>query len=220
MYYDLISSLPLLPYFQRADRLPITPLRLDQRLRILSPTHAQQLSHVRPIVSLRSQRFERRSDEELVKGLLKYRQVPLDKCLREYLKFRLTQRWMIAALRCRQSGSSLPSELVNAEVGLSSRRIQQRWEAPGFGLEYVHRWLPEMAHFLAKDDLLGLERLLVKLNWVWLTRCADQDMFQFSAVFAYVFKWDMLRAWLQHDPIKAKAKFTQLVNEITNVESS
>lgn len=220
MYYDLVSSLPFLPYSQRADRLPITPLRLEQRLSILKPAHAQQLADVRSLVGLRSERFERHTDKELVKSLSRGSQIPLDKDLREYVKFRMTQRWMIAALRCRQNGSSLPSELVNAKVGLSSRRVQLHWDAPGFGLEHVHPWLPEAAQLLANHDSLGLERLLMDLNWVWLSRCADQGMFRFGAIFAYVFKWDMLRAWLQNAPALAKAMFTELVNEVTDVESS
>ncbi len=44
MYYDLVASLPHLPHFERAERLPITRLRLDQRLRLLKPAHADQLA--------------------------------------------------------------------------------------------------------------------------------------------------------------------------------
>jgi len=216
MYYDLVSSLPYLPYFRRADRLPITPLRLERRLRLLKSSHAEQLNQVRPIVTLGIDKLKARTDDDLVKNLSKCTEIPLDRELREFLLFRVKQRWLIAALRCRQGGSRLPDALVKADVGLNTRRVQQHWEAPGLGLESLQRWLPDAAHCLSKNDLLGLERLLIELNWVWLTRCADQDMFRFSAVFAYVFKWDMLRAWLQNDPIAAKLKFTELVNKVTD----
>lgn len=216
MYYDLVSSLPYLPYFRRADRLPITPLRLERRLSLLKPTHAEQLNQVRPIVTLGIDKLKARTDEDLVKNLSKCTEIPLDRELREYLLFRVKQRWLIAALRCRQGGSRLPEALARANVGLNARRVQQHWEAPGLGLESIYRWLPDAAHCLSNNDLLGLERLLIELNWVWLTRCADQDMFRFAAVFAYVFKWDMLRAWLQNDPIAARLKFTELVNKVTD----
>ncbi|MEW4564410.1 DUF2764 family protein [Bremerella sp. JC770] len=216
MYYDLVSSLPYLPYFRRADRLPITPLRLERRLSLLKPSHATQLNQVRPIVALGIDQLKAHTDEALVKNLSKCTDVPLDKELREYLLFRVKQRWLIAALRCRQGGLRLPDTLASANVGLNTRRVQQYWEAPGLGLEALHRWLPDAANCLSNHDLLGLERLLIELNWAWLTRRADQDMFRFAAVFAYVFKWDMLRAWLQNDPIAAKLKFTELVNKVTD----
>ncbi|MFN3150360.1 DUF2764 family protein [Bremerella sp.] len=216
MYYDLASSLPFLPYFRRADRLPITPLRLERRLTLLKPSHAQQLDHVRPIVTLGFDKLKGRTDEDLVKNLSKCSDVPLVKELREYLIFRVRQRWLIAALRYRQNGIRIPDVLASADVGINTRRVHQHWESPGLGLESVHRWLPDAANYLSNDDLLGLEQLLMELNWVWLTRCADQDMFRFAAVFAYVFKWDMLRAWLQNDPVAAKHKFTELVNKVTD----
>ena len=36
-YYTLVTSLPLMPHFERAERIPLTRLRLEQRLRMLEP---------------------------------------------------------------------------------------------------------------------------------------------------------------------------------------
>ena len=58
----------------------------------------------------------------------------------------------------------------------------------------------------------------MNVAWRWLDRCAEQDTFGFAAVFAYVFKWDMLRAWLANDAEKAKNRFRTLIDQVTHVE--
>ncbi len=54
--------------------------------------------------------------------------------------------------------------------------------------------------------------------WRWLDRCAEQNTFSFEAVFSYVFKWDMLRAWLACDADKGKTRFKDLIDKVTHVE--
>ncbi len=218
MYYDLVASLPRLPFFQHADRLPITPLRLAQRLRLLSPEHAAQLDYVRPLVSWRPQRFDIQTDEALRQYSEKIAEIPLKRELREYVTSRLAQQWLVAALRYRQNGMKFPASLQGWGTGLNVQRVQAHWDEPGFGLGHVHRWLPAAANCLSTHDLLGLERLLIELNWGWLIRYAEQDMFGFPAVFSYVFRWDLLQSWLQNNPVAAKARFTELVDEVTHVE--
>ncbi|MCC9608285.1 DUF2764 family protein [Blastopirellula sp. JC732] len=220
MYYDLVSSLPYLPYFQEADRLPITPLRLEQRLRLLKPRYAEQLFLVRPLVSWRMERQEMPTDDQLRAQRSQLAELSLDRDLREYVNFRMTQRWLVAVLRYRQAELELPTSLESWNVDVNIRRLQRHWTEPGLGLVHVHKWLPQAENSLSTLDSLGLERLLIDLNWTWLTRCADQGMFRFAAVFAYVFKWDMLQTWLRNDPNAAKARFTQLVDEVTHVAES
>ena len=77
--------------------------------------------------------------------------------------------------------------------------------------------LPQVGEQLSAKDAMGLERLLMDLNWTWLTRRADRSMFGFEAVAAFVFKWDMLRAWLECDPNEAKVRFQELIDKVTYV---
>ena len=44
LYYTLVASLPRLAHFDRAERLPINRVRLDQRLKSLDPVDAEDLS--------------------------------------------------------------------------------------------------------------------------------------------------------------------------------
>ena len=45
-YYTLLASLPPLPRFDRADRLPISRERLNQRCKMLTPDDARLLDRM------------------------------------------------------------------------------------------------------------------------------------------------------------------------------
>jgi Protein of unknown function (DUF2764) len=231
MYYDLIASLPQLPYFERGDRLPITPLRLEQRLRRLRPEHAAQLNPARALVRWRPERMTAQSDAALVAAYARLVESPLEPPLREYVAFRLTQQTLLAALRRRRDGlncgfgiadcgfqkSLFQSAIRNSQSAID-HHLRTHWDQPAFGLEHVYPWLSEAHERLSAGDALGLERLMMDLNWRWLTRRAEPAMFGFEAVVAFVFKWDMLQAWLACDAGRARIRFTQLIDEVTKHE--
>jgi hypothetical protein len=220
MYYDLIASLPHLPHFEAADRLPITPLRLEQRLRRLRPDHADQLNRARPLVGWRVDRPTAQADRSRVAEYARLMDSRLDTPLRDYVAFRMTQQTLLAALRRKRDGVALPEDSSAWGVGARVHHIRTHWEAPYFGLEQLYPWLPAASERLSAGAAIGLERLLVDLNWRWLTRCAEQSMFGFEAVMAFVFKWEMLQAWLACDPERAKVRFTELVDKVTHVANT
>jgi hypothetical protein len=96
--------------------------------------------------------------------------------------------------------------------------IRRHWDTPDFGLQPLYPWLPEARELMTAGDARGLERLLMGLAWRWLTQCAERNMFGFESVFSYVFKWDILQAWLVCDADRAKNRFAELVDEVTHVE--
>ena len=49
-----------------------------------------------------------------------------------------------------------------------------------------------------------------------ISRIAESNSFGFEAVFAFVFKWDILQAWLARDAEKAKSRFQELIKEVKN----
>jgi hypothetical protein len=220
MYYDLIASLPHLPRFDHAERLPITPLRLEQRLRRLRLEHAEQLSRTRPLVRWRPERLTEQTDVALAAAYQRVMDSRLDEPLREYVAFLMTQQTLLAALRRKQAGLAPPVDSSRWGVGPRKHHIRTHWDAPYFGLKHVYPWWPEAWEHLAAGDAMALERLLLDLNWQGLTRAAEQSMFGFQAVVAFVLKWDMLRAWLQCDAVRAKIRFTALVDKVTHVENT
>jgi hypothetical protein len=216
MYYDLIASLPYLPHFERADRLPVTRLRLEQRLRLLRPGHAGQLAAAEALVRWRPDSLLGRNDAAFVAQYARLKGESLDARLRDYVEFRMEQQTIVAALRRKQVGFGLPEESWGVAPRVQS--IRRCWDQPDFRLAAVHPWLPQARELLGAGDARGLERLLMGVAWRRLDQCAEQGMFAFAAVFAYVFKWDMLQAWLACDADQGKSRFRDLVDKVTHVE--
>jgi len=68
---------------------------------------------------------------------------------------------------------------------------------------------------LASGDALGVERELMRDVWKRLTRVADREPFRFAQVFAFVFKWDIVRRWRAYDAQLAAERFQVLIEEVT-----
>jgi hypothetical protein len=218
MYYDLVASLPYLPHFERAERLPITQLRLTQRLRLLSPPHAEQLARAQSLVHWRPGKLLERTDADLVREYAAWLEVPAERALREYVALRMEQQTLLAALRRKRDGLDLPSAGVAWGVGPRTHDVRRRWNEPDFRLNQVYPWLARARELLAAGDAQELDRFLMDVAWRWLDRFAQPEMFRFEAVFAYFFKWDMLRAWLACDADKAATRFRDLIDKVIHVE--
>jgi hypothetical protein len=215
-YITLVASLPYLPPFERAERSPITRLRLEQRLRILAPDDARQLAKAEALLSWRMSLAKPKTDTEMV---LRYRATMQDisqPALRDFMAFRIDQQTILAALRLRNAGAE-PS-FLEPMYGASrwARLIASRWNEPDFKLTSVYPWLPDVRNYLEAKDARSLDRLLMSILWHRLSRVAESHTFGFAAVFAYVFKWDILQAWLARDVGTAKSRFQELIKEINN----
>ena len=220
MYYDLIASLPHLPHFEHAERLPTTRLRLDQRLRLLTPDHGDQLARARALVGWRPDRWLGRRDAALVAEYAAAVHLPWERPLWEYVALRADQQTILAALRRKKQGRGLPDAATRWGFGQRARYIERHWDAPDLGLAHLYPWLPQARELLAAGAARDLERLLMGVAWRWLDRCAEQDMFGFEAVFSYAFQWDILQAWLSCDADQGKTRFRDLVDKVTHVEHS
>ncbi len=218
MYYDLIASLPHLPYFVQANRLPITERQLLQRLGPLTPDHARQLKQAQPLVAWRIDRAMQVSDADLVKGYSQLAAEHFDSHLMDYVSFRMEMLTLLWGLRHKLADLTIPEKSVVMTLSPCARWMHSHWGQADFGLAYAHPWLPQAANMISQADAQGLERQLIDLCWNWLSRCAEQNYFRFADVMAYVFRWDMLRAWLACDATQAKVRFTELVDEVTHVE--
>lgn len=211
-YYMLVSSLPRMVPFERAERLPINRQRLEQRLLNLDPDHAAQLAEAQRIVEWRQQPMGR-SDEQ---ALALYRQVLerlTDPALRAFVQFRMEQRTVMAGLRRRHRGDPQP---VAGEIwGVPSRAdwLRRHWETPDFGVGSQFPWLDEARRLLDARAALELERLLMSVVWRRLGAIADSRPFGFEAVFAFVFRWDLVNQWLCYQAEAAVGRFRELVTE-------
>jgi hypothetical protein len=218
LYITLVSSLPYLPPFEKAERSPITRLRLEQRLHILEPEDARQLALAEALVSWRMSLAKPKTDKDMVLRCRAALQEITQPALSEFIEFRIAQQTILAALRIRQSNSLFESSFLEQVNGTSRWPgfIASHWDDPDFKLTTVFSWVPEARNYLEAGNACGLDRLMMNIIWQRLSRITESNRFGFEAVFAFVFKWDILQAWLARDAEKAKSRFQELIKEVKN----
>ncbi len=211
-YITLIASLPRLMHFERAERVPINRLRLDQRLSMLSDADAVQL---RDAVSLFC--WERlplaRTAAQFAEQYRKTRERLDNPALIGFIDARIEQRTVVAALRKHHRGERPVAGREIWGAGPRTRWIEKHWDEPDFGLQGQHTWLPEARRSIESRDAVGLERMLLNRLWALLVRIADDHPFAFEEVFAYVFRWEILDRWLTYRADAARIRFNDLTME-------
>ncbi|MGR8935791.1 MAG: DUF2764 family protein [Gammaproteobacteria bacterium] len=213
-YYTVVASLPFLPYFAAAERLPLTRLRLEQRLRMLAAEETRQVYLAENLAGWRLSPDTFSSGRNSVAHLIKALQRIEQPALREFATDRLEIQTVLAALRLRQAGRHPKQRLETWGIGRWVKYIEVHWEAADFRLSSIYPWLPEAAELMAASDVAALERLLMDAVWRRLSRLADANPFGFEAITAFVFKWDILQAWLLRDAGAAQQRFQQLIDEV------
>ncbi|MGJ0491831.1 DUF2764 family protein [Methylobacter sp.] len=216
-YYTVVASLPHLPYFADAERLPLTRLRLEQRLRMLNEDETRQIYLAERLVGWRPSATKFVSGAKAVERINRSLQDISDSVLREFVEYRLDMQTLIAALRIRQSQRSAPSAGTWG-MGGYVKRIEANWDAPDFRLSHVYPWLLEADSLIAAANAVALDRLLMDVVWRHLSRLADTNPFGFEPIVAYVFQWDILQAWLLRDTDAAKHHFKKLIDEVKHVQ--
>jgi len=211
-YYTLVASLPHLPRFDRAKRLPINREQLDQRLGMLSDEDAEVVRLAERFIGWQYQPVDR-TDEEMVAFHQKVLAASDNPVLHEIVGFRMAIRTVLAALRRRRFGESAPAADVSWGIGALAQDIRRHWNDPWFRLESRYPWLPGMARLLEEGDSLALERWMLELSWEHLGQVVDFNDFGFDAVLGYLFRWDIVARWLSHEPKAAAERFEQLVTE-------
>jgi hypothetical protein len=122
-YYTLVASLPAMPRFEVAERLPINETRLGERLRMLHPDDARDVARLRKAIQWESHP-PGESDAEVSAC---YRDVLGEDThpeVRSAVEFRLELRTVLAALRRRQRGEMDGASYDVWVVGLWVRHIE------------------------------------------------------------------------------------------------
>jgi hypothetical protein len=211
-YYMLVASLPHLPHFTRAERLPINPQRLGWRRNALHPDDAAELERILDLWHWR-RRALTLSDHEVDRRFRLLLQRTTSPTLRALVDHRMGEESVVAALRRRQRGLAAPAADERCGIGRWDRLVRTRWERDDFGLGAAFPWMARARQCLSEGNALGLEELLMDTLWRRLSWMQDAQPFAFEAIVAYVLKWDVLDRWLSNDPARAKGAFQGLVEE-------
>lgn len=213
-YFDLLASLPALPYFEKAERNPINRSRLWERLHMLEPDDLSRVRRAAEFLAWQRQPAAR-TDAEMVsmyESFIRRTRTPL---LREIVEYRMNQRTVLAALRRRRAGRPAPNPGEAWGVGPWALPLRRNWGDPDFQLAAVFRWLPEARSLLDSGNAIELDRLLFRDEWCWLERLELGSEFSTEALLKYLFQWDILDLWLSYDAQAAHERFEELVVEVT-----
>ncbi len=208
-YVMLISSLPSPEALFLAKQPPLSRLRLDQRLRVLTPEEADVLKQIENVVSWH--RLSMTETEQDVIARAREALATLDsETLRLIVRDRLELRTCVAALRRRNRGEGPPPPGTPWGFGRWVGHITRNWTEPGFRLENVFRWLREADQLMKRDDTVALERLLLEQSYKSLQRLAGEHEFDFEAVVIYVLKWSIVDRWGRYNGEAAARRFEDL----------
>ncbi|MHC4404600.1 MAG: DUF2764 family protein [Planctomycetota bacterium] len=206
-YYTLIASLPRLPARFEVGRDPITPQRLDERLKMLEPDDAEVLDQLVDFLAWERQPLDRTDDEVIARyhALIPTIRNPL---VGDLIEDRMGLRTIISGLRRRRAGLPPPRG-----VGRLTGHVQRNWSHPTFNLEGRRPWIEPFARLLDDGDAAEAERLLFSVTWKHWSRLAERYYFSFEAVLLYVARWWIIDRWTSRDAAAGRKRFEELITE-------
>jgi hypothetical protein len=206
-----MSSLPHLGNLFGTKQTPISRLRLEERLKMLSEQDAILLNQIGSLIAWQQQPMER-SDAEFVLEAQQFFQEVGNPTLRKIVESRLNLRTIIAALRRRHRGESNSPLGQPWGIGPWVNYIERHWSESGFHLEGIFPWVLEANRFLNANDSIALERLQFEVNWQMLERLEARHYFDFEAVVIYLMRWSMVDRWSRYEGEAALKRFQTLVD--------
>jgi hypothetical protein len=207
-YVMLMASLPPIGKLFAPVQPPISRLRLDQRLAMLTELDRQRLDRIEAI-TLWSRVASLGSDAAVARAARLLDQ-ELPEVLARVVQHRLELRTLVAALRVRAAGAESAANPSEWGVGRWNQTIARHWSEKDFRLGHVYPWLDEAEALVAAGDALSLEQLLLTEAWRSLDSVTGH-YFDFVAVVVYVLRWDIAERWHRCDEELAASRFASMV---------
>ncbi len=207
-YYTLIGSLPALPTsFDRVDQVPISRLKLIERLKMLEPEDVELLQIILDFLAWERQPIER-TDTEVLEHYNKFMERVDNRVAREYIEYTMTLRTILAGLRRRRLKQDPP-------LGIRpwADNIARNWEHPDFRLGGKFPWITKLDELLCSDKPMGVEWFRLNLVWQRLQKLSEEHFFSFEAVLIYHKRWELVDRWTQRDAEKGRQRFEELLEQ-------
>ncbi len=206
-YVALIASLPSSERLFFAKQAPLSRIRLERRLKVLTEADAETLALIESVVRWNAYAMDATDSDVLdrVDHVMAHVRQPT---LRAIIAERMELRTLVAALRRRARGEGPPTGRWGH--GRWPRHIAANWGEPTFRLERHFKWLAEAAAMIEADDPKGLERFMLDVTFRQLQRHADHHLFDFEAVVIYVLKWNIFDRWAHGSGETARHRFAAM----------
>lgn len=212
IYYTLIASLPFLPRFDQARRLPITLERLEARMSMLALEDAEASREAMNFLWWSRQPVER-TDNEVISFYKHIMTSVHQPTLRNIIQFQMTLRTILAALRQRHRKLAIPSKGKAWGIAPWVAHIERNWNEDNFKLSPIFPWVPEVRQLLEAEETLELQKYIMQMSWNYLDQLAEGQYFTFDVFLTYLFKWDLLNRWVLYNTPNAIIRFEKLTME-------
>lgn len=206
-YYMLIASLPYIPRTFEVDQVPISRLRLAERLTLLDEDDQQVVEQVQQFLHWDRQDSER-TDADVQREYERLMDTIQNSLVRDIIIHRMDVRTIMSGLRRRRWGLDPP-----AAIGQYVAHIRKHWQHPDFQLARKQPWIPSVRESLEKHEPLQVERELLRATWTRWTQLADQYYFSFETILLYLARWEIVDRWTRLDPIAGRRRFDTLLQE-------
>lgn len=222
-YVSLITGLPNPERLFLAKVSPLSRIKLEQKLNVLSVDHRQTLLDIETMLDWRMQSSDHSEQYVSQRSRKLYGQLT-SPTLRTIVRDKLELRTCIAALRIRAQGMDAPSH-VQWGFGRWIQHISRNWHESSFALEHLYPWLPKAQQLIEQNDPEPLERLILEKAFTQLQRFSIQHYFDFEAVVIYVLKWNIIDRSVRYNTEAAKRRFMAIVSaaednfDATNLEN-
>ncbi len=210
-YATLMASLPYLHRPSVSQPPPLSRIRLDNRLKMLTADHAATLAAIEDLLRWSNQSMSR-IDAEIVAAAERLVGELNSTVLKEAVVSRMEFRTFLAALRRRRRGEEAPPPGQPWGYGRWISHIARNWTNPAFQLDARFPWLLESKRLMDDNNYLGLEHQLVDVVWTDLERIGQGHRFDFEAAVLYVLRWDLVARWTTYNEDSARQRFAELTN--------
>ena len=214
-YIQLLTSLPQFASIFGARQTPLSRIKLDQRLKLLSESDQQRLSAIESVIEWDSNPHFAHYDQVVSK----FKQLLLneqDTKIKAIINFRLDLRTLVAALKAQAGGKTLQGEWTVSHL---KSTIERNWQSGTFKLEHRFNWLVEAKQLIASDQHLALETLIFKQLWQFLRKHSEHNQYGFAAVVSYVLQWDLVSRWLSYRSECAGERYQKLLLSVMPSEN-
>ncbi len=154
-YVMLIAGLPRPEALFQAKRPPLSRLKLQRRLRVLTPEDAAILQRIQQAITWDNMPITL-TDEQIVARVRATLEAIDNETLRLIIRDRLEIRTCMAALRRRHRGESTPPTGKAWGYGRWLRQIARNWSETTFRLDHVFPWLREADKLLKAGETLAV----------------------------------------------------------------
>ena len=204
-YYSLVASLPYMPRWFDVDEVPISRIRLEQRLKMLGERDKSVVEQVQGFLQWDRQESER-TDEDVQREYTRLMNSIANRLVRDIINHRMDIRTVTCALRRRRLSLEPPSA-----VGQYVSHIQKNWQHPDFRLAREHTWIPRVSKHLESNQPLDVERELLTATWNRWVKLADNFHFSFETILLYLARWEIVDRWTRLDAAAGRQRFDRLL---------